>query len=120
MRKFAAIALAGLSIGCAGSVAYVIPSQPGNVASLRFEKPSDDAAFPFAKGIYRIDAAAYLGPPYADHVFLAPGRHRIGINCTKFIHTDEQPSLRHTFAAGVAYVLTCQEDGPRIEPDPAG
>ena len=116
MRNFAVIAILSLSIGCASSVAFVVPSHPDNVASLKFEKPSDEVAYPFAHGIYRIDSGAYLLPPYADQVFLAPGKHRIGVNCTRGITTGEQPSISYRFAAGMAYVLTCEEGEPRIVP----
>jgi hypothetical protein len=114
MRRIAAISLF-LATGCASTVTYVVPSQPSNVATLEFEKPANSSEFPFASGIYRIDESAYLRMPHAAKVFLAPGRHEIGVNCTQQIGTDEQPYITYSFAAGVSYVLSCVAGAPQIQ-----
>ena len=111
--KRALLSTSMLLVGCATGVSYVAPSQPANVAVL-LVKPADRADHPFAAGISQVDEAAYFRPPYPTTIFLTPGNHRIGFNCTKVISTGGPPTIEYKFMAGVTYHLACNGDMPAV------
>lgn len=113
--KRSLLGTAMLLAGCATGVSYVAPSQPANVAVL-IVKPVNRSDYPFALGISYVDEAANFRPPYPTTIFLAPGKHKIGFNCTQVISTGGAPTVEYKFMPGVTYHLACNGDMPAIAP----
>ena len=93
--------------GCATGVGYVAPSAPSNVAVLTVAA-IDATEHPLVTGISSIGDMVYFSPPKPKTVFLAPGMHAIGFNCTQSVSTGGAPVVVHKFVAGESYYIGCR------------
>jgi hypothetical protein len=111
MRKILLALVVLVVTGCSSSPFRNAPQQAS--ASLSLPKAADTYAPNRLGGLFAID-----GHPVAaqnrNSVFLAPGSHKISFLCPGWMYVDGFPSLRHKFAAGEKYELSCSSGAVEI------
>ena len=112
--RVSALALVAVGlVGCATQSPNVFPKWRNDLVAVKFIDPENAHGYPFANGIYSIDATVFQGHLRATSVLLDPGDHTIGINCAPFLPVGEVPVTSFSLAPGYDYELYC--DGPEAK-----